>query len=111
LGVREHDMNSLQEYEAWLTTLDSKLYVKNDWLVSRLGKERRIHLSECGSYYAVLRWVLELRQSWAGDPAWLPLDYLTERFIRLINESNHLDIDAASIKGEVKELVTQQGAK
>lgn len=104
-------MNSLHEHEAWLTTLDSKLYVKNDWLVSRLGNESRIHLSECGSYYAVLKWALELRQSWASDPAWLPLDYLTDRFVRLINESNHLNIDDASIKEELKELATQQGAK
>ena len=104
-------MNSLHEYEAWLTTLDGKLYVKNDWVVSRFGNEDRIHMSECRSYYAVLRWVLELRQSWVADPAGLPLDYLTERFVRLVNESNNLNIDAASIKEEVKETAIQQGAK
>ena len=102
-------MNSLHEYEAWLTTLDGKLYVKNDWVVSRFGKEDRIHLSECSSYYAVLRWVLMLRQSWLGDSAVLPLDYLTERFVRLVNESNHLNIDANSIKEDIKEVATQQG--
>lgn len=87
----------LDEWEAWLDTLDAKFRVVNGEIFSDFDAPFSIPLHDCNDVDGIVKCALRLREAFIGNSSYLPHEYLIKRFIRLAIDANHLPISKAEI--------------
>jgi len=90
----------LDEYEAWLDTLDAKFCVVNREISSNFDENFSISLDDCNDVDGIVKCAARLREVFLLNSSHLPVEYLLERFIRLAIDANHLPISKAEILGK-----------
>ena len=86
-------MNGLQQYEAWLDTLDTQFTIRRNAIVLEMGDGLRIPLAECRSAEGIHRQGRHLLAKLAREFASLPEKYLVDRYVRLACQANRLNLD------------------
>ncbi|HEU4670864.1 MAG TPA: hypothetical protein VFR91_09145 [Dyella sp.] len=77
-------MTALHDYERWLDKLDTRLYVRDGWLVSEFGATFSVPIAAVRSAEDLLRSGERFMASLASEQG-LPLPYLAGRFHRLLD--------------------------
>lgn len=87
----------LDEWEAWLDTLDAKFRVVKNEILSDFDAPFSIHLHDCNDVDGIVTCAVRLREVFLANPSYLPHEYLIKRFIRLAIDANQLPISKAEI--------------
>ena len=87
----------LDEWEAWLDTLDAKFRVANGEIFSDFDTPFSIPLDDCNNIEGIVKCAARLRESLLANSSYLPHEYLIKRFIRLAIDINQLPISKAAI--------------
>lgn len=93
----------LDEYEAWLDTLDKKLYVAGPVVYVEFDHPLVISLSNCTDSAGLKVCAERLREALRRNHAHLPIKYLLERFLRLAIEANNLPMSRDLLMNELRE--------
>ena len=91
----------LDEYEAWLDTLDAKFRVINGEIRSDFDEPFSISLHDCNDVNGIVQCAARLREVFISNSSHLPVEYLLKRFIRLVVDANQLRISKAEILGKL----------
>ena len=91
----------LDEYEAWLDTLDAKFRVVDGEIRSDFDAPFSISLHECNDVAGIVKCAIRLRKIFLANSSHLPVEYLLKRFIRLAIDVNPLPISKAEILGRL----------
>lgn len=87
----------LDEYEAWLDSLDAKCRVLNGEFRADLDLPLSIPLSECNDVEGLVKCAIRLKKTFSSTSSYLPQAYLIKRFIRLAIKENHLSVSSAEV--------------
>jgi len=87
----------LDQWEAWLDTLDGKFRVINDEIVSSFDEPFSIPLLDCNDAEGIVRCAARLREAFLANSSYLPHEYLIKRFIQLAIDANQLPIAKAEV--------------
>jgi hypothetical protein len=101
LGVKGPAVSDLSKYEAWLDTLDEKLFVQGRSVVCQFGPGLKIPLSICSSEEGIIEGSIKLARTLDQHFESLPIKYLTERFIRLVLQANSLPANSDELMTKV----------
>jgi hypothetical protein len=93
----------LDEYEAWLDTLDKKLYPAGSVVRVEFDHPLVISLSNCADSAGLKICAARLREALRGNHSHLPIKYLLERFLRLAIEANNLRLSRDQQMNELRE--------
>ncbi|MEJ1162672.1 hypothetical protein V9K97_03165 [Variovorax sp. CCNWLW186] len=97
-------MTALHDYEAWLDTLDEKLFAVNGVIRSEFDHAVSIPLSECANMDGLKFWAAELCKTLRlNRSSHLPMAHLLKRFLRLATMENSISITPESIMGELRQ--------
>lgn len=90
-------ISGLDEYEAWLDTLDAKFRIVNGGIRSDFDVPFSISLLDCNDVDGIVKCATKLRTVFLSNSSHLPVEYLLKRFIRLAIDANRLPIPKAEI--------------
>jgi hypothetical protein len=96
------NMTSLNDYEAWLVTLDKKLFLADGSIRSEFEHPISIPLRECTSLSGVKLSATRLRETLKASHSALPMKYLIERFLRLAIEANRAPFTRDQVMAELR---------
>lgn len=87
----------LDEYEAWLDTIDTKFRVVDGELRCDFDTPFSISLHTCNDVSEIVKCAARLREVFLSDSSHLPVEYLLKRFIRIAVHANQLTISKEEI--------------
>lgn len=93
----------LDEYEAWLDTLDKKLYLAGSVIRVEFDHPLAISLSNCTDVAGLKVCAVGLREALEKNHAHLPVKYLLERFLRITIEANKVPVSRDQVMNELSE--------
>ena len=97
-------MTALHDYEAWLDTLDEKLFAANGVIRSEFDHAISIPFSECADMNGLKFWAAELRKALRlNRSSHLPMAHLLKRFLRLAIIENNIPITPESVMSELRQ--------
>jgi len=96
-------MTSLHEYEAWLDTLDKKLFLADGLIQAEFDHPISIPLTECANVSGLKLWATRLREALKTNHSALPVKYLVERFLRLALEANRVSATRDQVMADLRQ--------
>lgn len=93
----------LDEYEAWLDTLDVKLRLAGPIVCVEFDHPLDISLSSCADSAGLKICALHVREALRKNHSHLPVKYLLERFLRIAIEANKLPLSRDQVMSELRE--------
>lgn len=100
----ESHVTALHDYEAWLDTLDEKLFAVNGVIRSEFDHAVSIPLSECANMDGLKFWAAELCKTLRlNRSSHLPMAHLLKRFLRLAIIENNIPITPESVMSELRQ--------
>lgn len=96
-------MNPLHEYEAWLDTLDQKLFLADGAIRVEFDHALSIPLSACVDVDSLKACATELRKALHQNHSHLPKQYLLERFLRLAIAANKIRTMQEQVMDELRQ--------
>ncbi|KQQ96447.1 hypothetical protein ASF77_00080 [Massilia sp. Leaf139] len=93
----------LDEYEAWLDTLDARFLIGGEEIQANFDVPMAVALRDCNDVAGMLKCALRLREAFLANAAHLPLEYLTKRFVRLAIQGNRLSVSSAKVISQFPE--------
>jgi hypothetical protein len=92
----------LDEYEAWLDTLDKKLYLADGHIYVEFDHALVISLSDCTDVSGLKRCAARLREALRKNQSHLPVKYLLERYLRLAISANKISLTREQVMSELR---------
>lgn len=96
-------MADYHRYEAWLDELDKKLYVDGSVVRVEFDEPFTISLFECPDVRTLKLCALTLRAALSKNKTPLSVQYLVERFARLVVKANRIPVNAERLVRELRE--------
>ncbi|MBS1208948.1 MAG: hypothetical protein H6R19_1346 [Proteobacteria bacterium] len=93
----------LHDYEAWLDTLDKKLYLAGSVVQVEFDNPLTIRLSNCTDAAGLKLCALSLREALRKNHSHLPVKYLLERFLRIVIKANKIPFSRDQVMNELRE--------
>lgn len=93
----------LDDYEAWLDTLDKKLYLVGTVVHVEFDHPLVISVSHCADTPGLKLCAQRLREALRRNHSYLPVKYLLERFLRIAIEANRLPLSRDQLLSELRE--------
>ena len=93
-------MSSLHEYESFLDALDGRFYIRGSEIHVEFSVPFWIDITDCSSISELLVQTRLLTVKLIGEPG-LNVQYLVERFIKLVSEFHKLKIDHRKIANSI----------
>jgi hypothetical protein len=92
----------LDEYEAWLDTLDTKLYLAGKIVRVEFDIPLAVSLESCADPAGLKACARRLREALRENRTPLPVKYLVERFLRLAIKANKIPVSQDQLMSELR---------
>lgn len=93
----------LDEYEAWLDTLDKKLYLAGKVVRVEFDRPLKIPLGTCADPAGLKVCAGRLREALRQNHPPLPVKYLVERLLQIAIQANKIPVSRDQIMSELRE--------